>query len=415
MKKVFALIDCNNFFVSCERVFNPSLRDIPVVVLSNNDGCIVARSNEAKQIGLKMGEPIYKCQNTIRYYDVKMLSGNHALYADMSRRVMETLEQFSPLIEVYSIDEAFLDISDIPMAYRSKFGERIRETVYQWTGIPVSVGIAETKTLAKIASEIGKKENRSVDLSTIEKGQLDDVLKRFNIKDVWGIGYSSTKLLATFGIESAYNFKSLTEKWVKVKMGTGGVKTWLELNGISASGTSHVADIRKSAIHTRSFRGYVSSHAQMRSHIADFTTHVTKRLREEGLVAGCVSVFIRTNYHNKKHKQYSSSTYVPFGKFTAYNPEIVKFALEGLDKIFKEGYLYKKAGVILSDIRKENDQQYTMFSANLVNKDVMKAVDLLNNKWGNSVKLAVQQRKEELPKMQSRNYTSSWNSLLTVQ
>jgi DNA polymerase V len=330
---------------------------------------------------------------------------------------METLDQFSPDVQIYSVDEAFLDITHIPADHRQRFGERIRETIYRWTGIPVSVGIATTKTLAKVAAEIAKKTSGVLDISSSDEEQMNELLRTLDVRDIWGVGYASTKMLNTYGISTAYNFKSLNEKWVRMKMGVNGVKTWNELNGISVSGSSHLQDIRRSAIHTRSFRGYVRSLPEMKAHISDFTTHATRRLRKEGLVAGTISVFLRTNYHNKNHKQYTGNTYVPFGKFSSYNPEIVKFALEGLERIYKDGYIYKRAGIVLSDIRVENDAQYSLFVPSMVNKDVMKAIDTLNDRWGEVVKMGVQQRDSHdyVRKYTSRNYTSSWSNLLTVK
>lgn len=415
MNRAIALVDCNNFFVSCERVFNPSLREIPVVVLSNNDGCIVARSQEAKEIGLKMGEPVYKCKRIIDRYEVKMVSGNHRLYSDMSRRVMEVLEVFTQNLEIHSVDEAFLDISDIKPEDRLEYAQKIKQTIYKWTGIPVTVGVARSKTLAKIATHLGKKNDSCVDISSHSEKETDDILRNLDVGDIWGIGWRSQKKLSSYGVVSAYDFKCLDSNWISKRMGVNGVRIQLELNGFPSSYIERNEDLRKSVSHTRSFRKYVNNFDELSSYIASYTSRAARTLRKEGLITNCLSIYIRTNYHRKDHKQYVGHISLPLECGTSDTQDLVKRALELLKGIYKDGFQYKKAGVILTDIRDESSKQINMFSEVRVNKDVMKAVDRINRKWSNSVNLAVEHLREEgLVRENRRDYTTDWNSLVLV-
>ena len=236
MKKVFALVDCNNFYVSCERVFNPRLKRVPVMVLSNNDGCVVARSNEVKALGIKMGSPAFKWDQLVREHNIQVFSSNYTLYADMSRRVMDTLKNFTPDMEIYSIDEAFLSLSGLNLRDLKSYGQKIRKTVYKWTGLPVSIGIAETKVLAKAANEIAKKHGEYsgvVDLTNCSGKEVDSYIEKLDVSDVWGVGRQYTKLLKSYNINTAKELKYADINWVRKKLTVMGARCVYELNGLS--------------------------------------------------------------------------------------------------------------------------------------------------------------------------------------
>ena len=249
-KKKIALVDCNSFYVSCERLFNPKIRNVPVVVLSNNDGCVISRSTEAKALGIKMGEPYFKVKELVKKNNVQIFSSNYSLYGDLSRRVMRVLKGFSDKIEIYSIDEAFIDLSHIKDEMTEEYGKKIRERVLKWTGIPTSVGISCTKTLSKVANHVAKKNKAGV---IFLKKDIDEILKKFEISDVWGVGRQLSKLYIKNGIDNAYKLKNISNTWVKKSTNVLGAKTVMELRGISCIDLETEETKRKSCCVSRSF------------------------------------------------------------------------------------------------------------------------------------------------------------------
>ena len=352
MSKVYGLVDCNNFFVSCERVFDPKLRNIPTVVLSNNDGCIVARSQEAKALGVKMGEPLFKAKDFLNKHNAEVRSSNYSLYADMSRRVMSVLEEMVPEIEIYSIDEAFLDLTSLRYRDLTMYAKQIKDSVYRCTGIPVSIGVAKTKTLAKIGNHIAKKNltlNGVMDMNIMSVKQIDGILKNIPVEDVWGIGFRSYNKLRSMGVESAYNFKTLNESWIRSQMGINGWKVQQELGNLDCN--FHHNDIRKSLVVSRSFSGYIEHFNELSGVLARFSHSAGESLREEGVEAKYLSVYIRTNYYNQNHKQYMNSITVELEEHTNSSSVILAGVLQGLKKIYKDGFKYRKAGISIFDIK----------------------------------------------------------------
>lgn len=413
MKKIFALIDCNNFFVSCERVFNPSLKGIPVVVLSNNDGCIVARSNEAKQLGFRMGEPVFKCRDLADFWGLKALSSNFSLYSDMSHRIMKILKNICPSVEEYSIDEAFLDITDMEIKDLVVWGKGVRDRIFRSTGIPVSVGIACTKTLSKVASRVAKKREDGVYWITEEN--RTEVLERTDVNDVWGIGFRWTKKLKKLGINTALDFAKRDGMWIRKRMNVVGWRTWAELNGQSVFSLENAILSHKSLAYTRSFREGLTTFEELRSRIVEFAYEATSRMRHENSLCSEIFVFARGNAH--KPPCYFNSATIRMEVPTDSPLEIVREAGNSVGRIFKEGEVFKKAGVILSKIIPNTQGTWNMFRKQDSEKKELsfKAVDRLNMKMGGTVRLA----SSPLSKYSGKDnlspcYTTSWNGLMKV-
>ncbi|MEA3357076.1 MAG: Y-family DNA polymerase, partial [Patescibacteria group bacterium] len=301
---IFALVDCNNFYVSCERVFNPKLRNVPVAVLTNNDGLIIARSPEVKSLGINMGIPLFKIQDLIQKHNIQVFSSNYELYGDMSHRVMQTLSQFTSKIEIYSIDEAFLDLVDVHVKDYESYGQNIRKIVMQWTGIPVSVGIAKTKTLAKAANEFAKKNTQTngvLDLSHSRNSKVNEILMKIPVSDIWGIGRQYSKLLQRHNIKSALDLKRADQKWIRKKMTVTGLRTVLELNGQACLNLDEIQADKKRIASTRSFGNYVESIEEMSEAVSSYVSNACEKLRSQYSLASCITVFLRSNYHRKDH------------------------------------------------------------------------------------------------------------------
>lgn len=417
---MFGLADCNNFYVSCERVFNPSLDGKPVVVLSNNDGCVISRSNEAKALGIKMGEPIFGLKQLIKDNDVKVFSANFILYGDMSSRVMEILKSFSPATEVYSIDEAFLDFTGIDEYRLSRIGKEIVTKVKRDTGVPLSLGISKTKTLAKIANKLCK---RYVKLNNLCVMTRDDdilkVLRSFPVEDVWNIGRRYSKKLAANGVLKADQFVNMPKDWVLSKMSINGLKTWKELQGEACIMFEESLSDKKQICTSRSFARNISDIDELYKSVAHFTSVAAEKLRKQKSVAGQINVFILTNVHREDLPQYYQSIVIPLESHTDDTMELVKYACRGLLQIYKEGYSYKKAGVILSDISKKSETPGYLFN----NKDLqlqsnlMNAIDDINKLYGKHfVKLAAEGTGGIIAnrKMLSKRYTTDWSDIIEV-
>ena len=382
--KKIALIDCNSFYVSCERLFNPKIRKKPVVVLSNNDGCIVSRSNEAKALGIKMGEPYFKAKDIIIKNNVQVFSSNYSLYGDLSRRVMRTLKRFNSDIEVYSIDEAFIDLSNFPDNEVENVAQEIRATVLQWTGIPTSVGIAKTKTLSKVANHIAKKKQSGV-TNFIGVENIDPLLEKVDINDVWGVGKQLTKFYHKNGIYNAKQLKNKSNTWIKKSSNVLGSRTAMELRGISCIDIEKTKSKRKSCVVSRSFGQRVKKYQELKEAVAGYCLNASEKIRSESLIAKSITVFIRTSPFQNKFGYYSNSKTIDFPIATSDSIEIVKTALTALESIFKNGYRYQKAGVLLSGLSEANNNK-NLFSCEKDQKisSLMRSIDNTNYRYGRS-------------------------------
>ena len=383
-KKKIALIDCNSFYVSCERLFNPKIQKVPVVVLSNNDGCVISRSTEAKRIGIKMGEPYFKVKELVKRNNVQIFSSNYALYGDISRRVMKVLKGFSDKIEIYSIDEAFIDLTHVKNELTEEYGKKIRERVLKWTGIPTSVGISNTKTLSKVANHVAKKNKAGV---VYLKDNIDEVLKNFNISDVWGVGKQLSKLYLKNGIDNALKLKNISNSWVKKSTNVLGAKTVMELRGIPCIQLDTEEAKRKSCCVSRSFGKKVESLEKLKESITTHCLNAAEKIRNDKQTTRSITVFIRTSPFDKNRKYYSNSLTIDLPIATNNSLELVKTAIEALKRIYKYGYFYQKAGVILSKLNEAGEKELNLLTPILEKKSqkLMKAMDLTNSKYGRNV------------------------------
>ena len=380
--KKIGLVDCNSFYVSCERLFNPKIRRKPVVVLSNNDGCIISRSNEAKALGIKMGEPYFKAKDIIIKNNVNVFSSNYSLYGDLSRRVMRTLKRFNSDIEVYSIDEAFMDLSNFSDKEIEEVGKEIRSTVLKWTGIPTSIGIAKTKTLSKVANHIAKKTKAGV-TSLIGIKNLDPILEKVEINDVWGVGRQLTKFYQKNGIYSAKQLKNKSNTWIKKCSNVLSSRTAMELRGISCIELEKTTSKRKSCVVSRSFGKRVENFQELKEAVASYCLNASEKLRSENLVAKALTVFVRTSPFQRNFGYYSNSKTIDFPIATNNSIETVKTAITILESIYKNGYRYQKAGVMFSGLSDENSKENLFASEKdeKINK-LMRSIDKTNFRFG---------------------------------
>jgi len=422
MSPVFAIVDCNNFYVSCERVFNPKLAEKPVVVLSNNDGCVVARSNEAKALGIKMGVPVFKISNLIKTHGVHVFSSNYALYGDMSQRVMATLSEFTPDIEIYSIDEAFLDLSRFKRYDLVDYGHKIRSTIKQWSGIPVSIGIAETKTLAKIANRIAKKSIKAGGVLNLTASPYQNkALEITDVGDVWGIGRSYYRFLKGYGIHNALQLRDADDTFIKKRMGIVGVRLLQELRGVSCYALEHCPPPKKGITVSRTFKNSIATLDELKEAVAAYVSLGSEKLRREHSAAGVLMVFLMTNRF-KKENYYINVETLRLPVATSDTSELIHYAHEGLKAIYREGYLYKKAGVMFKDLVHENQVQANLFNCRDFerSKKLMGTLDNINKKVGSdilkyaAVGLTSNQRWKTVFERRSPSYTTNWAQLLKV-
>ena len=387
-KNKVALIDCNSFYVSCERLFKPKINKKPTVVLSNNDGCVISRSTEAKRLGIKMGEPYFKVKELVRKNNVNIFSSNYALYGDISRRVMKTLKSFSDKIEIYSIDEAFVDLSHIKDKGVENYGKEIKERILKWTGIPTSVGIANTKTLSKVANHIAKKNKTGV---IYLDENIDNHLKKFHISDIWGVGKQLSKLYIKNGIDTAYKLKNISNTWVKKSTNVLGAKTVMELRGITCINLETQETKRKSCCVSRSFGKKVESLEKLQESITTHCLNAAEKIRNESQTTRSITIYIRTSPFDKNRKYYSNSITIDLPVATSNSLELVKTAIQGLKKIYKYGYFYQKAGIVLSKLREVSENEFNLLAPIMENKSqtLMKAIDFTNAKYGrNAISIA---------------------------
>ncbi len=415
---MFALVDCNNFYVSCERVFKPSLEHVPVVVLSNNDGCIISRSQEVKDLGIPMGEPAFKLEKEFAQHGVQSFSSNYALYADMSRRVMETLSKFSPNIEVYSIDEAFMLLDNISAA--TNYCKNIRQTVKQNTGIPVSIGIGPTKVLAKVANRIAKKHAEFAGVMELTQQTSEQFLATFPVSDLWGIGRQYTKLLHTSGIDTALQLQKQTDQWITRHLTIQGLKLVYELRGISCIPLEVAPPAQKNIASTRSFGRKVLELRELKEAVASYATRIGEKLRHQHLIASHIYVFIHTNRFNQDAR-YANGIKTRLPIPTAYTPMLIATAHSLLERIFKPGYKYWKAGVMCFNLLPETAVQQNLFQTYNTNRMqlAMQAVDNINKKHGratvHSASLGFQNSWHMKRNKLSHKYTTAWDELPRVK
>ena len=411
-KKIFALIDCNAFYVSCERVFNPKLNNKPVVALSNNDGCIIARSKEAKALGIKMGVPLFKVKDIVERENVIVFSSNYTLYADMSRRVMNIISEFAPSIEVYSIDEAFIELTNMNVDYES-YVRQMRKVILQYTGIPVSIGVASTKTLTKVANHIAKDDESLEGVCSLVKHEnLDQVLEDTNVADVWGVGRQLSKKLIANGIFNAKLLKNCEDAWVRKMMSVNGLKTISELREISCLDLEETSATRKSCCTTRSFGKPLVNLDDIEQAVTTFARRATERIRGENLTASTVSVFLRTNPFDR-NRYYSNSSTTTLSYPTYDTMQIVKTALQLTKIIFRENYKYKKAGVLLSGFYEKGTETKDLFSeARYRSPKLMSAVDQINERYGSDTIQIATECQIGKWKQKRRNCTQSYTTQL---
>lgn len=360
---MYGLIDCNNFFVSCERVFNPDLRRRPVIVLSNNDGCVVALSNEAKALGLKRGNPYFQIQSICDRNNVAVYSGNHRLYGDMSSRVMATVSTFVPEIEVYSIDEAFMHFDGWNDDDLASVGRQIVHRVRRDTGIPTSVGIAPTKTLAKVAAKFAKKYTGYRGACVIKSEEARrKALSLLDVKDVWGVGRRLNDRFYRIGIDTALQFADMPKDQVERYFSVPTLRTWTELNGTPCITLEQVPVTNKQLCCSRSFGSMLTEFNDVQQAVALFATILSRKLREQHLAAVSLSVFIHTNAYRADMEQYFNSAHRQLPEATADTMSIVRIASDCLRSIFRKGYSYKKAGVLINEVCPENAVNRSLFA-----------------------------------------------------
>jgi DNA polymerase V len=410
--KLVALVDCNSFYASCEQVFRPDLLGKPVIVLSNNDGAIVARSAEAKALGIEMGVPLFEIKHLVAKHRVAVFSSNYTLYGDMSRRVMQVLDQFSPEIENYSIDESFLTLPDCEPL---EFGADIKKTVKKWTGIPVSVGISTTKTLSKLANRLAKKQTSGVRVLTPD----DPILEKVDVADVWGIGSASAKKLRHANINTVAALRDADDRWILKTLSVVGLKLVHELRGTPCLPLELVREPKKGMCVSRSFGQEITTLDQLKEAVATFAARIGEKLRSQHSLAAVVSVFINTNQF-KNDPQYHRSGAVRLLVPSAAGNELIHWTTALAEKLFREGYRFKKAGVIVQEIVSDSARQQNLFyKPDTVRDDrVSSVMDRINHEFGRrSIQFAAEGIKTPwAPKFESRSprYTTRWDELLEV-
>jgi DNA polymerase V len=424
MQPLLALVDCNNFYVSCERVFRPDLLGKPVAVLSNNDGCIVARSAEIKKF-IKMGVPGYQIQHLVKQHNIQLFSSNYTLYADMSARVMSILEEFAPSLELYSIDEAFLDLTGVCQQDPIAYGHRISKAVVRATGIPVCVGMGPTKTLAKLANFAAKKWQKTggvLDLS--DPVRREKLMRIVPVGEVWGIGSRTTAKLNQLGIQSVWDLATQPGQRLQTRFTIVVARTVMELNGIPCLELKESAPNKQEIVCSRSFSRRLTQYSELSAALAEFCSRAAGKLRRQQSLTGCITVFIRTNPFNPHEPQYQPSASVKLDAATQDTRTIISTANRLLREIFKAGYGYHKCGVQLSHIQPESSPgqlELFAFSGNSLpaeNRPLMKVVDQINRRFPKAISVAAtgfdQPWKAKAERVSPR-YTTDWRELVCVK
>jgi DNA polymerase V len=421
MTTLFALIDCNNFYVSCERVFQPALSGRPVVVLSNNDGCVIARSEEAKALGIPMGLPAFQLADRLQEQPIDVFSSNYALYGDMSARVMTTLAQWTPDVEVYSIDEAFLHLSALPSAALMTYGQTMRTTIQQWTGIPVSIGIGPTKTLAKLANRLAKRSSEAQGVVTLTSPpEVEATLSQARIEDIWGIGPGYTRRLKAHDIRTALQLRNVHDRWVRQQLGIVGLRIVWELRGISCLPLELCPPPKQSLMVSCSFGRPITALVEIREAVATYMTRAAEKLRKAQRAASVLTVFLTTNRFTDE-PQYSNSVTIALPVATQDTAELIRYALRGIEQLFREGYRYQKAGVIVTSLVPAHQVQTHLFDQHDRKRSqrLMAALDAINTQWGYGTirYAAVGLRPQWITRCGHRSprYTTRWEELVVVR
>lgn len=420
---MIALVDCNSFYASCEQVFRPDLQGKPVVVLSNNDGCIIAANKEAKALThIPMFEPVFKIKEVLKANNVTCFSSNYTLYADMSQRVMDTLREFSPLVEEYSIDESFVDLSHYPSSQLENIAHQIKERVYKHTGIPVGVGTAKTKSLSKMANKFAKKyaENNGVLVIDSNEKRIA-MLTKAKVKDIWGIGKKHKVRVENTGAKSALDFTKLPLAWVRKEMTVVGERLWRELNDMPCHEMVPIVEPKKVIGTAKSFGYKLDDYSLIEEATSSYIAEVADLLRQQQSAARYLEVFLQTNHHSNIDKQHYQKIIITLEIPTNSTAKLTKEALKGLKKIYKPGYRYKKVGVNLVGLIPDTDIQTNLFykEEKIESPKLTKVIDELNSKYGkNKVKLATVGNREKQwalkTEHRSNRFTTQWDELLTI-
>ncbi|NWG38503.1 MAG: Y-family DNA polymerase [Hydrogenophilaceae bacterium] len=411
----YALIDGNNFYVSCERVFNPRLEGRPVVVLSNNDGCVVARSNEVKALGVKMGEPWFKLRDLARKHKIIAQSSNYTLYADMSNRMMAILGRYSPHQEIYSIDECFLGLGGLTHLDLMAWGQRMRRQVRQWVGIPVCVGIGSTKTLAKLANHCAKKNLAGLDgvcnLDLLDEQAQDELFARIPVGEVWGVGRKLSEKLAARNIATVRDLRDADARTLRETFSVMLERTVMELRGISCMELEEMAPAKKQIVSSRAFGTYIHTLRELEEAVSLYMARAAEKLRAQHSVAGAVQVFIRTNPFKDGHPQYQAGITVPLPSPTADTRRLTHAAHIGLKHLFKPGYAYQKAGVMLMELRKAGHEQGMLFDEPTPDRPkLMDVIDRANGRWGRGTLRLASEGVEKTWHMKRGNLSPAWTT-----
>ena len=419
---MFALVDCNNFYASCERVFNPKIAHRPVIVLSNNDGCVIARSNEAKALGFKMGDPFFKVRSLADRHGVAVFSSNFTLYGDMSRRVMQTLEEFAPEVEIYSIDEAFLNLAGIPSDRLVALADDIRRTVKQWTGIPVSVGIGPTKTLAKAANHIAKKDPSAAGVWSITTPEAtQEALGRLAIGDVWGIGRCWARFLEEQGIATALAFSQQPDGWIRRHLNVTGLRTATELRGIPCLPLELAPPPRKGLVVSRSFGRKLTEFGQVKEALVAYVARAAEKLRADSLLARHMQVFLHNSPFAAREAYVGNAAGVALPYPTSDTAELIGHATVALRRIYRPGPHYVKCGVMLTEFVPEGTGQADLFDGRDTarRRDLMAALDTLNRRMGRDTVFyagsGLHRDWKPSAEMKTQHFTTDWQQVLRVK
>lgn len=412
----FALVDCNNFYVSCERVFNARLEGRPVVVLSNNDGCVVARSQESKDLGIKMGVPVFQIKDVVRRHGVVVRSSNYALYGDMSARVMNILAASAPRHEVYSIDECFLDLTGIEGQDLVRLCRSLRRQVRQWTGIPVSIGVGGTKTLSKIANKRAKATAADDGVYILSSDMNDTCLAETSIGDVWGIGRRWSKMLEGKGIDTALLLRDAPDRWVRQRMGVVGLRTVHELRGISCCALETITPEKKTTCCSRTFARASGEKADVKNAVLAYAERAAEKVRKAGLVCRGVQVFIRSDRYDEKTKPYSAAALETLITPSADSRAVTAAALRVFERLWRDGIRYRKAGVLLLELTSAETVIPALIDDRPPNSEpLMKAIDRVNGRYGRgSIQLGLSSRGARWRMRQERlspRYTTCWDEI----
>ncbi|GIU65941.1 Y-family DNA polymerase [Candidatus Phycosocius spiralis] len=419
---IFALVDCNNFYASCERLFQPHLRGRPVVILSNNDGCVIARSDEAKSLGILMGTPAFKIRQLIKAHDIAVCSSNYALYGDISERVMRVLGESAPNQEIYSIDECFLDLDRLSVPNLTQWCRNLRHQTMQWTGIPVSIGIGPTKTLAKLANRLAKKSVRESGVLNFmdDPIRIDTALRETSIGDVWGIGRRWTQKLEERGIHTAHDFANAPDAWVRQCMGVVGLRTVHELRGIACHALADQPAPKQTTCYTRTFGTAIYDKMQIQDAVTCFTEQAAAKLRKTGQVAGAVQLFIQTDPFARNVPKKSVSGLTTLDRPTSNTRAIATAVTQIFDRIWQDGYGWRKAGVHLFDLSAPDQIAPSLLDViETPNDSLMKAVDHINTRYGRGAARMGFASKNAAWQMQqahvSPRFTTKWAEIPAVR